>query len=80
MQVASDIVRDGLGLELVVEPNRVAAEVFRCDADHAVRVRLFEDGIPTEVLDELIQRARERLGSFEDGTPLPAMFQWEGLA
>ena len=78
MQLASDIVRDGLGLELLVEPNRVAAEVFRCDANHTVTVRLFEDGIPSEVLDELVQRARERLGSFEDGAPLPAMFQWDG--
>lgn len=38
MQLASDIVRDGLGLELLVEQNRVAAEVFRCDTNHTVTV------------------------------------------
>lgn len=38
-QLASDIVRDGLGLELLDTPYRVVAEVFRCDADHTVTIR-----------------------------------------
>jgi hypothetical protein len=78
MQLASDVIRDGLGLELLVEPYRITAEVFRCDAEHTVTIRLFEDGIPRDVLDELIQHARERLDPFEDGTPLPATFREEG--
>jgi hypothetical protein len=41
-------------------------------------IRLFEDGIPSDVHAELIQHARGRLESFEDGTPLPATFQEEG--
>jgi hypothetical protein len=77
VQLASDVVRDGLGLELLGEPHRVVAEVFRCDADHTVTVRLFEDGIPDDVLDEFVQRARERLDPFEDGTPLPESFAHE---
>ncbi len=77
MQLASDVVRNGLGLELLGEPHRVAAEVFRCDADHTVTVRLFEDGIPDDVLYELVERARERLDPFEDGTSLPATFDME---
>jgi hypothetical protein len=77
MQLASDVVRNGLGLELLVEPHRVVAEVFRCDADHTVTIRLYEDGIPDEVLQKLVQRARERLNPFEDGTPLPATFDLE---
>jgi hypothetical protein len=74
-QLASDVVRDGLGLELLGEPYRVAAEVFRCDVDHTVTIRLFEDGIPDDVLEEFVRRARERLDPFEDGTPLPANFR-----
>jgi hypothetical protein len=77
MQLASDVIRDGLGLELLGEPHRVAAEVFRCDANHIVTVRLFEDDIPDDVLEELVARARERLDPFEDGTPLPVTFDIE---
>jgi hypothetical protein len=58
IQLASDIVRDGLGLELLGEPDRVAAEVFRSDADHKVTVRLFEDDIPDDVLEELARCPR----------------------
>jgi hypothetical protein len=70
VQLASDVVRDGLGLELLGEPHRVAAEVFRCDADHTVTIRVYEDDIPDDVLRELVERARERLDPFEDGTAL----------
>jgi hypothetical protein len=77
MQVASDVLRDGLGLELVGFPYRVAAEVFRCDADHTVTLRTFEDGLPDDVLQTLVVRARECLGPFEDGMPLPATFGFE---
>jgi hypothetical protein len=77
MQLASDVVRDGLGLELLGEPYRVAAEVFRCDADHTVTIRVFEDGIPEDVLEELVQRARVRLDPFEDGALLPGTFGME---
>ena len=74
IQLASDIVRDGLGLELLETPYRVVAEVFRCDADHTVTIRLFEDGIPADVLQDFVRDARGRLDPFEDGSPLPATF------
>ena len=32
-QVVSDVVRDGLGLELLDQSDNVVAEVFRCGAD-----------------------------------------------
>jgi len=76
-QLASDVVRDGLGLELLDTPYRVVAEVFRCDADHTVTIRQFEDGIPADVLDDFVRDARERLGPFEDGSPLPVTFAVE---
>src|SRR4051794_1065006 len=41
IQLASDIVRDGLGVELLDSDDRVVAEVFRCDADNTVIVRTF---------------------------------------
>jgi len=73
-QVASDVVRDGLGLELIDGSKNIAAEVFRCDTSRTVTVRVFESGIPNEVLTELVEQARTRLAEFEDGTPLPREF------
>jgi len=72
MQFASDIVRDGLGLELLDKRDNVVAEVFRCDRDHTLSVSLFDRSVPTEELDRLLSRASEALGPFEDGTPLSA--------
>ena len=40
--MASDVIRDGLGLELLDITGAVRAEVFRCDADHTVTVSHFE--------------------------------------
>jgi hypothetical protein len=70
-QVASDIIRDGLGVELTDAEGTVLAEVFRCDADHSLKVALFHDDLPFLQIEKLVQMAREELVSFEDGTPLP---------
>lgn len=77
MQVVSDVIRDGLGLELIDGSNQIAAEVFRCDADQTVTVRVFEKNVPDDVLAELIELARAELGNFENGTPLPDQFKVE---
>jgi hypothetical protein len=69
-QVASDVVRDGLGVELVSESGDVLAEVFRCDADHTVSFSAFAVGLPLDGVRMLIARALDRLDPFEDGTPL----------
>lgn len=66
----SDIVRDGLGVELLNPEGDVAAEVFRCDADHTVFFTQFVGRVPLHAIDLLIGRAREGLDPFEDGTPL----------
>jgi hypothetical protein len=71
-QIASDIVRDGLGVELINADERVVAEVFRCDADHTVSVRTFED-VPLHIIEWLLTVSRNRLGEFEDGMPLPSI-------
>ena len=70
MQVASDVARDGLGVELLAD-HKVVAEIFRCDADHTLIVTTFGNDLPLIALEELVSFARERLGAFEDGIPLP---------
>jgi hypothetical protein len=69
-QVASDIIRDGLGIELLNERGEVVAEVFRCDKDKTVIVSTFSNGIPLAALEIMLERAKVRLEPFEDGTPL----------
>lgn len=79
-QIASDILRDGLGLELRDGSGAIAAEVFRCDADHSVTVRRFGERVPDDVLAEFIEHARQCLHPFEDGTSLPECFEVEGAS
>ena len=69
-QVASDIVRDGLGVELL-SGDQVVAEVFRSDPDHSLIVTTFDNHVPLVAIEELVAVARDRLREFEDGTPLP---------
>lgn len=80
-QLASDVIRDGIGLELLDGRRTVRAEVFRCDADHTVTVSYFDGGepVPTEVLDGYYGEAARRLDPFEDGSPLPDRSAWRGL-
>jgi len=70
-QVASDLIRDGLGVELIDQRGDVLAEIFRCDADHTLVLEVFHADIPSPEIDALILDAYERLERFEDGTPLP---------
>lgn len=69
-QVASDVVRDGLGVELL-SGDHVVAEVFRCDSDYSLIITTFGNDLPLVAIEELIAVARDRLREFEDGTPLP---------
>ena len=69
-QIASDVVRDGLGVELIDGQQQVVAEIFRCDADHTVFLSLFVRQVPLHTIEMLVSRARESLEPFEDGTPL----------
>ena len=68
-QVASDVIRDGLGIELLAN-GEVVAEVFRGDADHSLVLNTFGNDIPLVELEMLIAQARNRLEAFEDGSPL----------
>jgi hypothetical protein len=70
-QIASDIVRDGLGVELIDDHRNVVAEVFRCDANNSLTISLFAEELPFSEVEKLVQMARSELRQFEDGTPLP---------
>lgn len=69
-QLASDIIRDGLAVELVARNGEVVAEVFRCDANHTVSVSIFVEALPLLAMEILLAQAKERLDPFEDGVPL----------
>jgi len=69
-QIASDVLRDGLGVELLSDGD-VVAEVFRSDKDKSLIITTFGHDIPLVEVERLISRARQELGTFEDGTALP---------
>ena len=77
IQLASDVVHDGLGAELLDAGLIIRVVVFRCDADNTVSV-IFEDGErpPLGILDWFFSEAATRLGCFEDGSPLPERGEW----
>lgn len=70
-QLASDVVRDGVGVELLDAIGNVLAEVFRCDIDNSLTVSLFKEGLPFPLIEKLVLMARAELATFEDGSPLP---------
>lgn len=76
LQVASDIVRGGLGAELLDHERNVVAEIFRSDKDKTVIVNTFENEIPIKAFNALMEFARDRLDPFEDGTPLMEVWKW----
>lgn len=71
-QIASDVIRDGMALELISNAGVWCAEVFRCDADYTLTLNIFEGVgvLPDVVIEALLVAARESLGPFEDGTPI----------
>ena len=73
IQMASDLDRDGMALELIDQNDDVLAEVFSCDKDHTVVLNTFKNDLPITALSFLLRSAMKRLDTFEDGTP----FDWE---
>jgi len=70
LAVASDVIRDGLGMELEDASGAVVAEVFRSDRQHTLTVNTFGHNVPVEELVAMIEQAKVELEPFEDGTPL----------
>ena len=72
LQIASDVLRDGLGVELIDERTReVVAEVFRRDSDNKLLFTAFTQDLPFIEIERLMAIARSELVMFEDGTALP---------
>jgi hypothetical protein len=72
LQRASDVVRNGLGIELIdVNSLEIVAEVFRCDEDNTLVFSCFRDeALPFSIVRQLLDLAMERLEPFEDGSSL----------
>ena len=71
IQIASDIIRDGLGVELVKKDSNsyeTVAEIFRCDKDNSIIINTFNNDIDLQSFLMLMKSAKERLHTFEDGT------------
>jgi len=77
-QILSDVIRDGIGVELI-SGDQVVAEVFRCDADHSLIITTFGNDLPLIAIEQLIAVARQNLQAFEDGTSLPLCVSKEYL-
>jgi len=72
-QLASDIDRDGMGLELLDPSDAVAAEIFRSDREKTVIVTTFNNDISVEIVDLYYREALSRLDPFEDGVPFSSV-------
>lgn len=75
LQLASDLIADGMGLELYDVDDRLQAELFRSDANRDVTLTVYRELSP-EVLAWVFSDGGRLLGTFEDGTPLPAPRVW----
>jgi len=69
--VASDIHRDGLGLEMWDDAGQIA-EIFRCDNPNSLTFRCFREDVPFVYIEKMVSLARLRLGEFEDCEQLPS--------
>jgi hypothetical protein len=78
-QLASDVIRDGLALELLDANGVVAAEVFRSDANHSVQLETFQGNLPASAIQDLVTAAIRRLDPFEDGRPLETATNYGAL-
>jgi hypothetical protein len=68
LHLASDVIRAGLGLELLDPSGSVVAEIFRSDRTKSVIVTTFNNDIPLDVFERYYREAWARLDPFEDGS------------
>lgn len=62
--LASDIPRDGMGLELhqtLQGKNTVVAEIFYSDVEHTWTLNTFDHDVPLELVEEMVAEAKRRL-------------------
>ena len=72
-QIASDIQRDGIGIEMLEKRQGVVAEIFRNDRNKTLELLLFVGSIPLKAVLELSEKACRDLDPFEDVPPLNAV-------
>ncbi len=58
--IASDLDRDGLGVEMLYN-NHIFAEVFYSDVTDKMTVSLAKSDLPIEAVEKLLETAKERL-------------------
>lgn len=75
LQTASDIQRDGLGVNLMDAEGNQVVEIFRCDKDNSVVINTFGNDIELAEFNRLLAYAKAKLGTFENGTTI----HWESL-
>lgn len=66
--VASDVQRDGLGIELWNHPpTEILAEIFRNDAKRVIEFYVDKKGVPLEAIEVLISKFDQHVGRvFQD--------------
>ena len=69
-QTASNVQQDSLCVELLNENSDIVADVCRIDANNTLKINTFNNDLDVFIVEQLIQIARQRLGPFEDGTPI----------
>lgn len=70
-QIASDVQRDGLGLELITDDYNIVAEVFRSDKEKTLTFRCFSEAeLPLSIVEQMLEIAKRELEPFEDGSLL----------
>ncbi len=63
LEIASDIIRDGLGLELWdKKKNKVLLEIFRNDAKKKIEFFAENVNLPMEIIEELIEIFDQDIG------------------
>jgi len=64
--IGSDVQRDGMYLELVDQYKHIVGEIFFSDVNEEMSITLCQPGVPIEVVEWMIARAKVRLPSTTD--------------
>ncbi|PLX76610.1 MAG: hypothetical protein C0615_06560 [Desulfuromonas sp.] len=72
-QLASDIDRDTMNLELLNSDGDIVAVISRCDEDNTVSLTTFKNEIPLDVFKRFYDNALTALDPCEDGTTFESL-------
>lgn len=61
--IASDIIRDGIGLEIWdIETNKMIIEIFRADSDQRIDFYTKKVTVPIELIEKSLEIFNQRIG------------------